>query len=128
MTKEVPAIQHEILVKLSNFILSKGQIDEHEFILTTHLVSLMAAFSCPRFFFYIDEIELGIYKYDFYREIKISEGLSYEKNFIKSLFKQINNTGFLHIRHYTNNCYRVGFPELEKRVFELNVMSSLEDI
>ncbi len=126
ITKEVPAIQHEILVKLSDFALNYGQIGEHEFILTTYLISLMAAFSCPRFFFYIDEIELGIYKYDFYREIKISEGLSYNKNFMKTLFKHINRTGFLQIDHYTGSCYKVSFPEIEKRVFELNLMSSLE--
>lgn len=128
LTKEVPAIQHEILVKLSDYVLNFGHIDEHEFILTTYLISLMAAFSCPRFFFYIDEIEMGIYKYDFYREIKISEGLSYEKSFIKRLFKHINRTGFISIQHYTNNCYKVSFPEIEQRVFELNVLSSLENI
>lgn len=126
LTKEVPAIQHDILVKLSEFTVNYGRIYEHEYILTTYLISLMAAFSCPRFFFYIDEIELGIYKYDFFREIKISEGLSYQKSFIKRLFSQVNQTGFLQVDHYASNCYKVSFPEIEKRVFELNLLSSLE--
>lgn len=97
--KQVNALEHEILVKLADYVLWYQQVEDEEFRLTCFLFGMLSVFGKRELMVYIREITDGIMVFeDSGKRKEISKGLAYEPSFVRRLLKKINRTGVLEIR------------------------------